>query len=141
MIKEKVKFQWTQLINMLRSACHAKDCKTIIVCPNYCQCRSRRPFKLNIETAVCWEMANILSRELLYNNITPSRRELLSCKFSTLSIITIYHSSRGWSNFFKETTNVVKILTDPNSFYLDILPSQYIDKLKNRVNRLKREVK
>ena len=138
-MKEKVKFQFTRLKDMLRLACHAKDCKDIHICPNYCSCRTRRPFKLNIETAVCWEMANILSRELLYNNITSSRRELLSCKFSTLSILTIYHSSRGWSNFFKETTKVVNMLTDSACFNLHISPSTYIDKLKNRVNRLKRE--
>jgi len=107
----------SRLIVMLRKACHAPGCLKLRICPNHCGCRTRRTFAMNIDTAICWEIADILHH--LKNNITVSKREVQNVgeRITAYAELGRYHSSKGWQNFFWEVKKIYVSIMSPEEDY------------------------
>lgn len=125
-----------ELIDILREACHAKGCEKTYSCPNQCKCRTRRPFKLNTETAICWEIADKL--RMLVRHQPPLKLDVEKVIISAKSYTDIsrFHMSRGWQKFFLEVSRCVSDLTIDSLCYLS---THRLPGLRNTSKRLKRE--
>ena len=127
-----------QVEGLLRKACHAKDCSALTRCPNQCTCRVRRPFKLNTETAMCWEIAERLRDLLRYDSdsIPKLNVDELNEMVNSYINLSVYHMSDGWVKFFKDIGRCIDSLTSNPYWYYS---SRTLPFLETRLNRLKRE--
>jgi hypothetical protein len=125
-----------ELAGILREACHAKDCDRIFNCPNFCGCRTRRPFKLNTETAMCWEIADKLRMLVREQRPLKSDIEKVIISAESYTDISRFHMSRGWQKFFLEVSRCISDLTIDSDRYLS---THRLPGLRNTVKRLKRE--
>jgi len=124
---------------MLKEACHAQGCDRVSLCPNQCGCRTRRPFKLNTETSICWEIADqiwIISRDS-----TPYKSDVdkVAINIDAYHNLARFHMSRGWEKFFNDVSVCYRgIIENQNTIWKGCGEDSIRD-LGNRVNRLKRE--
>ena len=134
-----------KLLNNLRivllESCHAEECHRVSKCPKICGCNSRRTFKLNTETAICWEIADRLGQLVGngYNHPLKKDVEDLIAAADGYYNISRFHMSRGWEKFFMDIRSIIIALTLNPSY----LPDSYRDKnimnqLRGRLKRLKR---
>jgi len=88
-----------QLETLLRSACHAPGCNRLNICPRQCRCKFRRSFKLNTETAACWQMAENIN--LLIRHKNPAKAHCMEVihKVRAYCEIARFHMSKGWKRF------------------------------------------
>jgi hypothetical protein len=119
--------QLDALIVMLRKACHAPGCQSLRRCPNMCGCRTKRTFKMNTDTAICWEIADL--------SVQKRHIEDIEDKIGAYAELSRFHSSNGWQNFF----------WDIKAIYRDIMfigdyshPERQIKSLSNKIKSLKR---
>ena len=123
---------------ILKKACHAEGCDRVTLCPNQCGCRTRRPFKLNTETSICWEIADriwIISRDS-----TPYKSDVDNVAISIDAYYNLgrFHMSRGWEKCFKDVAACYReIIEEQNSVWKGNGENS-INNLGSRVNRLKR---
>jgi len=96
----------------LRQAVHAPGCKTVKICPNQCSCRYQRTFKLNTETAACWQIADNLLRLISSQCIYKKDCIAVISKASAYYEIARFHMSKGWERFFDRVRYTLKNLTE-----------------------------
>ena len=128
------------IINILYGACHAPNCKHISKrkCPISCGCRTERKFKLNTETAMCWEIANQIYNILRFSRPTKQDVQKVISIADSSMMLSQYHMTRGWHSFFSTIFRLLQmILVDQMSFYV----SRDLSSLKRSLPRLKREPK
>jgi hypothetical protein len=130
------------LIKVLRSACHAPECETFRICPNQCDCRIRRDFKTNNETAICWQLADEIftylrgSRKLIRHK---TRLESHAIAYLNLSE---YHMTKGWSNLYKRAFQIIRMLLNPVEYFNpETSIAELLVDMRGSINRLKREAK
>jgi len=104
----------------LQKLCHDKNCKNVNVCPKVCLCKKRRNFKLNNDTAACWELANILSviyDQLYHNTLTCKSLKIKRDQIYLIRKLMYYHpTSRGWTNLYTFVNRIVDAI-DRGLFY------------------------
>ena len=125
------------LINMLYSSCHAPECKHISKrkCPLSCGCRTKRKFKLNTETAMCWEIANQIYSILRFSRPTKSDVQKVMGMTDACMMLSQYHMTKGWHAFFTSIFRILQmILVDQMIFYIN----RDMAELKKTLPRLKR---
>ena len=127
-----------ELEHLLRASCHAPGCDTVKSCPNQCKCRHRRRFKLNTETAICWQIAdNIFNTFRWKGNPRKDVCVAINTKTDAYYDIARFHMSKGWENFFLRVRNVIWYSTMRPEYLL--LPKYTIEGLTKTISRLKRE--
>ena len=87
-----------ELMWILRESCHAPGCINPLRCPVNCSCRYKRKFKLNIDTAFCWEVANIIDRFLRnkYKHTFTNFKRYYN-EYTILSRFYSYHpTTKAW---------------------------------------------
>ena len=130
-----------RLIILLQKACHAPDCDKTFRCPRQCGCRSRRTFKLNTETAICYQLAqdlNELVRYTSHNKALKTDIIVVVEAATAYAQLSRYHMTLGWQRFFKDITQcIVEITKAQNSFWPRSVDHSIKD-LEYRINRLKR---
>ena len=130
-----------KLREVLKSSCHAPGCVRNNNCPRQCGCNRRRDFKLNTETAMCWDIGDMIF-EMLRGNSRPlmSERRQLIISTKAFDRLTRFHMTKGWQNFFCDVAKCIKEHCEPShySYKLWIKEEGYIDELETRLNRLKR---
>ena len=128
---------------ILKEACHAEGCTKITICPRQCGCRNRRTFKLNTETSICWELGDRIY-DLLRFGDDPTRRELNDLIEAARSYYNLsrFHMSRGWQKFFNHVEQCIEALLEaPPSYLVYMRTDEFLQELRSRINRLKREPK
>ncbi len=128
----------------LKSACHAPGCDTIARCPDQCKCRTKRTFKTNTETAICWELANQIFNYLRGERQLVKHKLKLQIYASAYSDLARYHMTEGWNNFYKNAYVIIRMIFNPNDYYtpdLELHISHRFMEMKYSINRLKREPK
>lgn len=128
-----------RLSKFLRSMCHAPDCTKVTTCPHICGCRTRRTFKTNTETAVCWELARQIELYCKGRGYVRNKVNLESFFLAYLRL-SEYHMTEGWGNFFNEALRIVYFLFHPED-YTVYNAEHRLEQMKYVRNRLKREPK
>jgi len=126
---------------MLLASCHAEGCLRISTCPNLCGCRSRRTFKLNTETAICWEIAHRLWNLIGSGMNDPLKAEVVDLIAATKGYWNIarFHMTKGWDNFFHSVYSCICALTiDPHDYKEHYGDEEAINKMKGILKQLKR---
>lgn len=129
---------YKKLAKILKAACHGKGCLYLYNCPNQCQCRKNRTFKLNTETAICWILANSINC-----NVYNMRKQIkigLAKRMKAYHDLSVYHMSEGWINFFGRVSSILEMLSFNRSCDNSNISNE-LEKLQNNVNRLKRDKK
>ena len=103
-----------QLETILRELCHAPGCKRLEKCPNQCPCRRERKFKLNTETAICWEIADKIKDFIRWDVRTKLESHALESAVFAYSDLTRFHMSRGWQKFFEKVGHFVYRINQVN---------------------------
>lgn len=130
--------QLSMLLIMLKKACHAPGCLKVRACPNQCGCRTKRNFALNMDTAICWEIADIL-HHLKNNNTVPKREvENIRDRITAYAELSSYHSSEGWQNFFCDVKRIYNAIMFPNDNWWTRDIEYEINLLSSRSRSLKR---
>jgi len=88
------------LKNLLREACHSKGCTRTKICPRQCRCRTERTFELNTDTAICWEIADLLKDLQRCERVNKEYVKEIRDKITAYAEVTRHHSSKGWQRFF-----------------------------------------
>ena len=130
-----------ELNNIMAGACHAKGCETIFRCPRYCSCRKQRTFKLNTETAVCWEISQHIWK--IIKSHKPSKRyiEDIIQQVIGVSEISRYHMTQGWETLFENAIKCIRYCT-VNLEYWSISESKFIMiSMKRSISQLSRQLK
>ena len=130
-----------RLIILLQKACHAPDCDTTFKCPRQCGCRSRRTFKLNTETAICYQLAEDLNSLVRYSSHNKALKTDIIVVVEAATAYTQlsrYHMTLGWMRFFKDVTQCIVDMTKQESFIWPRSVEKTINDLEYRINRLKR---
>ena len=125
---------------MLKESCHAPGCQKYRNCPRQCGCNKRRTFKLNTETAMCWEISDILwGMFRRYKPTITDRRKVVAAVYA-YNNLTRFHMTKGWQNFFNSIAECIEENCFPTKRYFKVWVTNihYIDNLKTRLNRLKR---
>lgn len=131
--------QLIELRLLLQRACHAPGCKRVKNCPRQCGCRTTRTFKLNTDTAICWEIADLLSKFARYRMMNKEDVKEIADKIRAYAEVTRHHSTKGWQEFFWSVKETYDHIIDCKFLCPHIIkPDNQITNLKNRVNRLKR---
>jgi len=128
-----------RLRKILEEMCHADGCEKVSNCPRMCGCRSRRTFKLNTETSMCWELADQIWDLLKYRY--PTKREINAVVENARAYqkITRYHMTRGWQKFFRDLADCIQVLCGPaHQYAIYMRTDEYLDALKRTTKRLKR---
>lgn len=130
--------QISRLVTMLRKACHAPGCRKLRSCPNMCGCRTKRTFSMNIDTAICWEIADLLHH--LKNNLTVSKRVVENTEERIIAYAELgrFHSSKGWQNFFWEIKKIYTSIMLPKEDWWPRDIEYEIKLLTGKINSLKR---
>lgn len=127
---------------VLRQAVHAPGCKSFKLCPNQCACRHQRTFKLNTETAACWQIADNIHRFLINKHFTKRTSEVFVAKAKAYEDIGRFHMSRGWERFFTLITRTIEYLTELemwNQWESTESGLKYLRKMIGRLKRYPRE--
>ena len=132
------------LQRLLKSACHAPGCETISRCPHICNCRSKRTFKTNNETAMCWELSNQILGYLRRKPKTVRQKRKIESFASAYMILAKYHMTKGWENFYWRAYTIIRMVFNPTE-YIHSTPSEtsivFLKEMRIAINRLKREAK
>ncbi len=128
----------------LKSACHAPGCDTIARCPDQCKCRTKRTFKTNDETAICWELANQIFNYLRGERQLAKHKQKVEAH--TLAYINLarYHMTEGWNNFYKNVYIIIQMIFNPTDYYIPHIESSIagiFEGMRRSLNKLKREAK
>jgi hypothetical protein len=133
------------LLNHLRAlllgSCHAPGCKKIRTCPRQCGCRSRREFKLNTETSICWEIADKLRNVTRWSKVAKKDLNEILAASQAYHDISRFHMTRGWQTFFLNLHRCLDSIINPRQNMMDYWKTQEedrIDYLKSILKRLKR---
>jgi hypothetical protein len=120
---------------VLLASCHAPDCKRVYNCPRQCGCRSRRQFKLNTETAICWELADQLHPA---HRLTKTDLNEIVIATKAYNGISRYHMTIGWQKFFVNLNRCLDLIVNPKNNLWDYWESQESDRIKYLEKSLKR---
>jgi len=122
---------------LLRQTCHDSNCSNVFTCPRYCACRSKRSFELNFDTAMCWEIAELIHNCRCEVVITKKFIKENRDKILAYAEVSRHHSTKGWEKFFCNINRAFQTIMDkdPHRFYD---PEDRIAVLRYSVNRLKR---
>lgn len=133
------------LLNNLRvvllESCHAPGCARISRCPRQCGCRSRREFKLNTETAICWEIADKIRTVTRWPRPAKKDANEIVAASKAYHDISRFHMTRGWQSFFLNLYRCLASIVNPKNNIWDYWESEGTDRityLKNSLKRLKR---
>lgn len=136
-ITDDKRTQLNRLRVLLQEACHAPGCKRLKNCPRQCGCRTRRTFKLNTDTAMCWEIAALLFTLRRCTIVTKTEIKEISDKIRAYAEVTRHHSTKGWQKFFWTVKETYDFITTGDPWW-DNQADHSIAGLKGRMNRLKR---
>lgn len=125
------------LKDLLRGACHAPGCHNLKRCPRQCQCRYEREFELNTDTAICWEIAELLVDLQRSERVNKSYVKEIKDKIIGYAEVTRHHSSKGWEAFFWSVNTTYRTIVGEIDWPDDSADGRLRD-LKNKINRLKR---
>ena len=130
--------QLSQLRVLLKGACHAPKCDRIRICPRQCKCRVVRSFELNTDTAICWEIAELLW--ILQRSYTVNKAYVKEIKDKIIAYAEVsrHHSTKGWERFFWRVERTYSTIMDIQDSWPDPGPEDLIYDLKKRLIRLKR---
>jgi len=124
---------------ILKASCHADGCENINTCPNQCKCRYDRTFKLNTETAMCWEIGDEIWDLLKYQHPSRGMIDGLVETCRAYEKLSRFHMTKGWENFLRDLAQCIQALTNPPTSYTSYIQEEgYINELKGRLKRLKR---
>jgi len=136
-IKSETRKLFNNMRIMLRQVCHADGCTTLRKCPNQCQCRNERTFRLNTETAICWELADKIW-EIFGQNKMPLKSEIkrLIEHASAYNDLSRFHMSKGWQRFFERVHRSMRVIAEDSEWPSN--SEQTIKDLRVISKRLKR---
>lgn len=123
---------------LLQKACHAPGCDLVRKCPVQCPCRSQRKFKLNTDTAICWEIAELLWTLSMTNRVHKSYVRMIKNKIAAYAEVTRHHSTEGWNRFFWDVKAAYSVIINEQDTCSYPSSKNRIEDLRRRINRLKR---
>jgi hypothetical protein len=129
----------TELRQMLLGACHAEGCHRITKCPTTCSCKTRRTFKLNTETAICWVIADFLDGITSADNPSRSYIENIVAEVTGLCLLSEYHMTLGWKVFIQNIRFCIIMSTSIEACISCLTPEDLIQSMKRSLRQLKRE--
>ena len=138
-LNKKKSEQLKQLELLLRSAVHHPGCDRLTVCPKQCRCRERRTFKLNTETSICWEMAEVFK----YCRGCGCTGSYVNKNTSAIALayhdLARYHMSDGWGTLFNNIYYILNMMRDSDRYVSsEAMTDKYLEKIKKSIPRLKR---
>lgn len=105
--KKREKY-FLELSALLFKKCHAPNCKKFKRCPEQCECKPKRKFKLNYTSAACWEIAKILrlSMETTAYDINEKKK-----KIHTITHLMAHHATRDWEELYDNIDSLMYTLS------------------------------
>jgi len=131
----------------LQKLCHAKNCTNLNACPVVCWCKKDRDFKLNHDTAACWELANItmaIYNQLEDSTLTPEFMEIKQDQAYLIRKLKTYHpTSKGWTKLYSLVDMIISSISvgmfhDRTYAYADC--KLYLERINRMSSKLKRNI-
>ncbi len=108
-----------------------------MICSGRDRSRHQRTFKLNTETAICWEIADLFQSCRSYNGVYLNKD--LCTKIYAYFDIARFHMSKGWEDLFHKLYYVTSVLRSPHKRVCpDSMIEEYLEKIERKIPRLKR---